>query len=91
MKSICVEAAPHQALEPFQELAISIIRQAAEDYRRLGERVQQNGSSIEKKHMGDKIKRISRFFLSGWYSTLSGCDNGADVLEILDQEVFGDD
>lgn len=91
MRDIHVEAAPYQALDPFEELAISIIRQAADDYRRLGERVQQNGGSIEKKHMEDEIKRISRFFLSGWYSTLSGCDNGVDVLELLDQEVFGDD
>lgn len=91
MRDIHVEAAPYQALDPFEELDISIIRQAADDYRRLGERVQQNGGSIEKKHMEDEIKRISRFFLSGWYSTLSGCDNGVDVLELLDQEVFGDD
>lgn len=91
MKRIRVEAAPHQAVDPFQELGISIIRQAAEDYRELGERLQQNGSAIEKKHMENEMKKISRFFLSGWYSTLSGCDNGADVLELLDQEVFGDD
>lgn len=91
MREIHVESASHQVPEPFLELAISIIRQAADDYRRLGERVQQNGSSIEKKHMEEEMKEISRFFLSGWYSTLSGCDNGADMLELLDQEVFGDD
>lgn len=91
MRAIHVEATPHQVPDPFQELAISIIRQAAEDYRWLGKRVQRNGSLIEKKHMEDEMKKISRFFLSGWYSTLSGCDNGADVLELLDQEVFGDD
>lgn len=91
MREIHAESTGTHAPDPYQELAIGIIRQAAEDYRNLGKKLQRDGSAIEKKHISSEMKEISRFFLSGWYSTLSGLDNGSDLLGNLDQEVFGDD
>lgn len=91
MKLIHVESECTHEPDPYQNLAIGIIRQAAEDYRRQGKKLQRNGSTIEKNHIADEMKKISRFFLSSWYSTLSGIENGADLLGSLDQEVFGDD
>ena len=91
MKLIHVESECTHGPDPYQNLAIGIIRQAADDYRRLGKKLQRNGSAIEKNHIADEMKEISRFFLSSWYSTLGGIENGADLLGSLDQEVFGDD
>lgn len=91
MRAIHVEAAPLRTSDPYQELAIGIVQQAADDDRRLGQRLQRKSSPAEKERIMSEIKKISRFFLSGWYTVLSGSDNGADVLGHLDQEVFGDD
>ena len=77
--------------EPFQELATGVIRQAAEDYRLLGNRLHNSSSQTEKKHIESDMKKISRFFLGTWYSVLSGLENGSDVLGRLDEEVFGND
>ncbi len=77
--------------EPFRELASAVILRAVADYRALGRRLQETGSLVEKKHIEETMKAISRFFLSEWYSILSGQENGAEVIELLDREVFGDD
>lgn len=76
---------------PYQELAISIIMQAASDYRKLAKQMTVSGSSIEKQSISNELKDISRFFMSDWYSLLSDSNNGALVLEMLDREVFNDD
>ncbi len=77
--------------DPFRELAAAVIMRAVADYRGLGSRLQETGSLVEKKHIEESMKSISRFFLSNWYCVLSGQENGAEVIELLDQEVFGDD
>lgn len=77
--------------DPYQELALSIIEQAASDYRSLARKVENSGSAIEKRRLQSEMKEISRFFLSDWYCQLADSNNGAIVLEMLDQEVFGDD
>lgn len=77
--------------DPFRELAAAVIMRAVTDYRSLGNRLQDTGSLVEKKHIEEKMKAISSFFFSEWYCVLSGQENGAEVIELLDQEVFGDD
>ena len=80
-----------ERFDPYQELAISVIKQAATDYRSLAKTISASGSEIEKHRLANEMKEITRFFLSDWYCMLSDSDNGALVLEMLDQEVFGDD
>ena len=77
--------------EPWHDLAVAVIRQAVADYRSLGAKLTDDGSPIEKRHIEENMKSISRFFLSDWFRTFSGYENGAQILEALDREVFGDD
>lgn len=77
--------------DPYQELAMSVIVQAANDYRSLARKIENSGSAIEKRRLQNEMKEISRFFLSDWYCQLADSYNGAIVLEMLDREVFGDD
>ena len=91
MKLIQVEHIPNTASDPYQELAISVIRQAADDYRSLGHKLALPLTMDEKKRTEDEMKSISRFFLGSWYVVLSGTDNGSEILEALDMEVFGND
>ena len=76
---------------PYQALAIAVIRQAADDYRSLARRIDSTGSELERKRLVREMKSISRFFLSDWFCILSDSDEGAEILEKLDREVFGDD
>ena len=85
------ENAGNYPCDPYQELAIAVIRQAADDYRSLGRKSIESGSTLEQKNIRQQMIEISRFFLSDWYGFLSGLDNGAEVLELLDVEVFGID
>ncbi len=80
-----------QITDPYQELALAIIRQAADDYRFLARRIESTGSELERQRLVREMKSISRFFLSSWFCVLSGSEDGAVILERLDQEVFGDD
>lgn len=77
--------------KPFQDLAIAVIRQAVYDYLALGKRLQKCNCRNDMQEIKNKMKAISRFFLGHWYSVLSGCIDGGMILEVLDQEVFGDD
>ncbi len=80
-----------KAPEPYQELALAVIRQAAADYRSLARMIDNSGSELEQKRLIREMKSISRFFLSDWFCVLSGSDEGPEFLERLDREVFGDD
>ena len=53
--------------------------------------IAETGSRFEKKRLEREMKSISRFFLGDWYLLLSGRDNGPQILERLDQEVFKND
>lgn len=90
MKLTCAE---HKVTppDPWQELGLAVIRQAADDYRSLAKKIETTGSDQERRSMIREMKAISRFFLSSWCCTLSGCDNGEMILEKLDEEVFGCD
>ena len=76
--------------DPFQELAYGVIKRAVEDYRSLGKKLNDCKDCLEEERIEESMKSISRFFFSDWYSLLSGCDNGSEILEALDREVFGD-
>ena len=82
-----VEKAP----DPYQALALAVIRQAADDYRSLAKRIDMADSDEERERLTEMMKSISRFFLSDWFSQLSGSDEGPAILERLDEEVFGCD
>ncbi len=77
--------------EAIQSLIIAVVQQAADDYRRMGTRLRTSASQVEKRHIEMSMKGISGFFLGEWYSALTGLENGSEVLEMLDKEVFGDD
>ena len=91
MRTLHAENCFHCADEPWHELALAVIRQAVVDYRSLGAKLANACSLIERKHIEENMKSISRFFLSDWFRDISGLDNGAQILETLDSEVFGDD
>ena len=76
---------------PYQVLALAVIRQAADDYRFLARHIKSTGSELERKRLVREMMSISRFFLSDWFCMLSGSDEGAEILERLDQEVLGND
>ena len=91
MKLIHAEAINNRPCDPYQELAIAVIKQAADDYRHLAKKNDETGSGIEQKHIRQQMTAISRFFLGDWYRALSGLNNGSTILEMLDMEVFGND
>jgi len=59
--------------------------------RSAAKMIAETGSRFEKKRLEREMKSISRFFLGDWYLLLSGRDNGPQILERLDQEVFKND
>ena len=91
MKLIQAETTSNRPCDPYQELAIAVIKQAADDYRHLTKKNAERGRGLEQKHLRQQMTVISRFFLGDWYCTLSGLNNGSAILEMLDMEVFGND
>ncbi len=82
------EATNNRLCDPYQELALAIVRQAADDYRSLARRIEAT-NEVDQRYRSGKMKSISRFFLSDWFCMLSNSDKGAEILERLDREVFG--
>ena len=78
-------------IEPEQELANAVIVRAADDYRLLGKMLNSETNDVNKRHVEQAMESIRTFFLSKWFCMLSESDNGADVLKMLDEEVFGGD
>ena len=89
MKLIHPETTDNQVCDPYQELAIAVIKQAADDYRRLARESTESKSSLEQKRIKQQMISISQFFLGIWYQKLSGLDNGPAILKMLDLEVLG--
>lgn len=83
------ETTNNRLCDPYQELALAIVRQAADDYRSLARRIEATGNEMDQRYLSEKMKSISRFFLSDWFRMLSNSDKGAEILERLDREVFG--
>ena len=88
MKLIHPETTDNQVCDPYQELAIAVIKQAADDYRYLAKKSHESGSSLEQEHIRQQMTSISRVFLGDWFCTLSGADNGSAILRMLDSEVL---
>ena len=91
MRTFHAESQSHHVPDPYDELAISIIRQAAEDYRRLRKQLQNCTDESESTEIKNAIETIRSFFLSVWFSVLSGLADGSFILEKLDEEVFDSD
>ena len=51
MKLIHAEATNNRPCDPYHELAIAVIKQAADDYRHLAKKNDETGSGIEQKHI----------------------------------------
>ena len=88
MKLIYPETTDNQVCDPYQELAIAVIKQAADDYRRLARESTESKSSLEQKRIKQQMISISRFVLGDWYQKLSGLNNGHAILKMLDLEVL---
>lgn len=88
MRTFHTESQSHHEPDPYDELAIGIIRQAAEDYRRLGKKLRYSNEKSERKEIENAMGIIRNFFISDWFSVLSGLENGCSILEKLDEEVF---
>lgn len=89
MKDIHVITDKEEEFSPWANLANGIIEQAAHDYRKLGKKLQ-TCKEEERVSINREMIRISQFFLGSWFCCLSTAD-GAQILEILDMEVFDDD
>ena len=78
--------------DPYQELAICVIRQAADDYRSLSHRLSTDLTAFDRKNIKGEMKSIRRFFLGKWCSILSGSEqSGPLILNLLDAEVLEHD
>ena len=91
MKGAQLEKPSFATRDPYEGLSSSIIRQAAYDYRRLGKKLNKTSELKKRRAIESEMKEISRFFLGDWFSCISGFEDGGDILERLDKEVFGDD
>lgn len=89
MKLFHVEEHKVQPLDPFQELGIAVIKQAAEDYRAIARRLESIENSYEKQVLEKDMESIRHFFLGEWFEVLSDSSNGPMILEMLDREVYG--
>ena len=76
--------------DAIETLVIAIIQRAADDYRSLGRMLHSSTSQVEKRHIEENMKSISRFFLGDWYAALTGLENGTVILGMLDNEVLKD-
>ena len=76
-----VEVAPHEIESGYENLAIAIVAQAVDDYRRLlrGKRI------IDKCKLNVTIKNLEEFFLSDWFHLLTNVD-GQTIINKLRRE-----
>ena len=92
MRYIHIEHISNSKPDPYQELAIGVIRQAADDYRYLSHRLSTDLTALDRKKIKGEMKSIRRFFLGKWCSILSGSEqSGPLILNLLDAEVLEHD
>jgi len=91
MKLIHAESTNNPPSDSYQELAIAVIKQAADDYRAIARRIKTIGSTAEKQRLAQEKESIRRFFLSEWFEMLSNSSSGPMILKMLDKEVYGND
>ncbi len=90
MKTIHIEQEFSTESDPYQDLAIGVIKQAVDDYRSQRRKLNLPLPEEEKKTAEKEILAIRQFFQSEWYIFLSGAENGSRILNVLDMEVTGD-
>ena len=91
MKTLHVMQITSDSYDPYDELAVAIIEQAIDDYRRLSRNLSAESSTLEKRRIEDELRAIASFFLSDWCRILSSGEKGSHILQLLKQEVFGND
>ena len=92
MRYIHIEHISTSQPDPYQELAIGVIQQAADDYRYLSHRLSTDLTALDRKKIKGEMKSIRRFFLGKWCSVLSGSEQaGPLILNLLDAEVLEHD
>ena len=87
MKILHTEHNLHIEHDPYQDLAIGVIQQAADDYRSLTRELLLSVTAEEKEKIMNKIYSIRQFFLSDWFAILSNSHSGEMILKKLDEEV----
>lgn len=90
MRKIHAETMSTHEPDPYEELAIGIIRQAADDYRRLCQKKQNTDVQVEIDSLEQQIQLIRKFFGSRWFCVLSGLDSGVEILCRLEEEINND-
>ncbi|MCR4892996.1 MAG: hypothetical protein K5989_12545 [Lachnospiraceae bacterium] len=70
-------------INPYQELANAIIKQAADDYRKELMKLKKNPSDNDSRA---KAAKIEDFFRSKWYSVLTSLD-GESLIGMLKDQV----
>lgn len=69
----------------YDNLAIAIVRQAADDYREAAKRLIRKPSSEKARNAVEELKK---FFLSEYCTLLSSGVEGEFILEKLDKEIY---
>lgn len=87
MKPLPTMHIPHTEYDPYQDLAIGVIQQAADDYRSLTRKLLSPVPAEEKEEIMNEIGSIRHFFLGNWFSILSDGQNGKMILKRLEEEV----
>ena len=91
MKDTHLGTIPYQAVDPCQSLAINIVEQESDLYRRLGSMLQISKDIDEIKRIRDAMSAIEGIFLMNWFSIAGGLEDGATIIEKLKKEIWGDD
>ena len=69
--------------DPYENLAIAIVKQAAKDYQSALRSLKRNKNNTSAKRMKEEVER---FFNSDWYSDLTDL-NGAFLMRKIQEEV----
>ena len=70
-------------MDPYEDLAIAIVKQAAKDYQDALQKLARNKNNENAKRMKEEVER---FFTSDWYSELTDL-NGAFLMRKIQEEV----
>lgn len=89
MPQIRAEHVERDTWNPWQNLAIAIVKMAAEDYRMLNKALSRSNDMEKDMLIQGKILEIRSFFLGEWFNVLIEDCDGAAILARLDKEVNG--
>lgn len=89
MPQIRAEHVEKNTWDPWQDLAIAIVKMAAEDYRMLNKAISYCTDPKKTMLIQEKLLEIRSFFLGEWFEVLFDDCNGGAILARLDKEVNG--